>query len=247
MHPFQHLPRKFETSLQHSSLQIYHKLVLAIPHSVRTFDSAQWNQPAIAERDADRWTDWFTDQMFAAEPMGQIAVVVGAISRFDCDLERLEHDPLEADGRGIIYIRSHSGANRNPTPDQRRKLLGHWHSYREQLRQVAEPDCLLFDCHSFPSDISPLEICIGFNEDWSKPNQATIDLVRAHFAADGLTVGINNPYSNSIAPDFGFPYKSLMIELNKNLYLCERTFQLLPAAASIQRCLSRLYQKLLGI
>jgi N-formylglutamate amidohydrolase len=224
---------------------MFRKLVLAIPHSVRKFDSSQWSDPDSVERDADRWTDWFTDLMFAPKESPGIATVIGDISRFDCDLERLESDPLEAEGRGIIYTRSHSGATRNPSPELRKQLLQHWHSYRSQLRQAAEPGCLLIDCHSFPSAISPLDICIGFNEDWSRPNQETIDLVQAHFASEGLSVSINTPYSNSIAPNFGFPYQSLMIELNKRLYLCESTLTLLPRASEVQTYLACLYQQLL--
>jgi putative restriction endonuclease len=37
------------------------------------------------------------------------------------------------------------------------------------LRYNLCPDALLLDCHSFPSELSDVDICIGFNEDWSKP------------------------------------------------------------------------------
>ena len=44
-----------------------------------------------------RWTDWYTDELFTdswgSDP--RIRYLVGTVSRFDCDLERLENDPLE--------------------------------------------------------------------------------------------------------------------------------------------------------
>ena len=35
----------------------------------------------------------------------------------------------------------------------------------ETLIMLLTPDCLLIDCHSFPSDLYDCDICIGHNSD----------------------------------------------------------------------------------
>jgi N-formylglutamate amidohydrolase len=77
----------------------------------------------------------------------------------------------------------------------------------------------LLDCHSFPSELSDIDICIGYNEDWSKPNKKTIELAVNLFEDNGYKVGINEPYSNSETPDCPFEYQSMMLEVNKKVYM----------------------------
>jgi len=46
----------------------------------------------------------------------------------------------------------------------------------QQLRNALCEDALLLDCHSFPSEMGDVDICIGFNEDWAKPAKDTLEL-----------------------------------------------------------------------
>ncbi len=39
------------------------------------------------------------------------------------------------------------------------------------------------------------------------------------FEDNGYKVGINEPYSNSETPDCPFAYKSMMLEVNKKVYM----------------------------
>ena len=84
-------------------------------------------------------------------------------------------------------------------------------------------DALLLDCHSFPSEMSDIDICIGYNEDWSKPNKETIELAVNLFEDCGYKVGINEPYSNSKTPECPFTYQSMMLEVNKKVYMEDGT------------------------
>jgi len=225
---------------------MYAKLILAIPHAVRRFQAELWSDPKLVEADANRWTDWYTDELFAVERNGhRIAAVIGEVSRFDCDLERLIDDPLEVEGRGILYRTSHSQATRSLTAAQQEDFLRHWYHYRERLRRELVPQGLLIDCHSFPSSIADLDICIGFNDDASRPADDTLHQMEQYFCQLGFSVGINTPYSNSIAPEVGFRYESVMIEVNKRLYLCEQNFILLPSAERVKQSLKILYRHLL--
>jgi N-formylglutamate amidohydrolase len=222
----------------------YNRIVLAIPHSTRTFRSCDWSDRELVERDADRWTDWRTEELFDCQGLN-IFSVVGRISRFDCDLERLEDDPLEERGQGRLYTQSHSGATRVLTDAQAADLIVEWHQYRRNLADLLVDNTLLIDCHSFPCDISPIDICLGFNQDWSSPSEDLIQKIKDYFGGSGYCVGINDPYSNSITPSAGVSYHSLMIEVNKKCYL-DDAYQLSDSGVSLRRLLHELYAKLLG-
>ena len=102
-------------------------------------------------------------------------------------------------------------------------LLNLWHNHQERLRNNLCPEALLLDCHSFPSEMSDVDICIGYNEDWSKPNKETIELAVNLFEDCGYKVGINEPYSNSETPECPFTYQSMMLEVNKKVYMEDGT------------------------
>jgi N-formylglutamate amidohydrolase len=101
------------------------------------------------------------------------------------------------------------------------------------------------DCHSFPSELSDVDICIGVNNDWSRPTDFVIDLVTKVFKQAGYSVLVNHPYSNSMAPQMEFSYDSIMIELNKRIYLNEQTLELLDSASKVRVALDKLYELLL--
>ena len=105
-------------------------------------------------------------------------------------------------------------------------LLNLWHNHQKQLRHNLCSDALLLDCHSFPSELSDVEICIGYNEDWSKPNKDTIELAVNLFEDYGYKVGINEPYSNSETPECPFIYQSMMLEVNKKTYMEDGSLRL---------------------
>ena len=52
----------------------------------------------------NRMTDWHTDILFNREDP-RIKSVVFPLSRFVCDVERLENDEMEKIGQGICYER----------------------------------------------------------------------------------------------------------------------------------------------
>ena len=119
--------------------------------------------------------------------------------------------------------------------------------HRERLRRAVSSDrTLLVDCHSFPSDLSGVEICIGVNDDWSRPGDALLDRVVTHFRENGYKAEVNDPYSNSITPVCGFPYTSMMLEVNKGTYLADDGQLDYSRASMLRDCLERLLVSLLA-
>ena len=73
-----------------------------------------------------------------------------------------------------------------------------------------------------PADI---DICIGFNDDSTCPNQVTIGDIIHHFVSLGYKVGVNHPFSNSKTFSVPKEYHSVMIEVNKKRYMDEHTLE----------------------
>jgi len=172
-----------------------------------------------------KWTDWHTDYLFHGFNSSAIRSVRFPYSRFVVDAERLWNDPLEKEGQGIIY-RRFDGYRREIPLASEKLLFGLWQWHQQRLRDSLCEDALLLDCHSFPSDLSDVDICIGYNEDWSKPSKDTIEFAVNIFEDHGYKVGVNYPYSNSETPNCSFVYQSLMLEVNKKTYMEDGTLRL---------------------
>ena len=170
-------------------------------------------------------TDWHTDYLFHGFRHRDVKAVRFPYSRFIVDAERLWNDPLEAEGQGIIY-RHFNGYRRNVPKRHEAQLLRLWEGHQQRLKDNLCQDALLIDCHSFPEDMGDVDICIGFNEDWSKPSRELLDYTMNLFDSHGYSVGVNNPYSNSEAPECPFRYHSMMLEVNKRVYLEKRSLYL---------------------
>lgn len=197
------------------------KIVLNIAHTSMEFPYATKWQGDI-EPEIRHWTDNYTDALFHPNFRfaHQVVPVRYPYSRFFCDVERLEADPLERIGQGIVYSQF-QGCTRTATYEERMLALQSYYAHQcRLLQQVASPHTLLLDCHSFPAELSSdIDICLGYNNDWSKPSDELLELVRDFFEEQGATVGINVPYSNAISPRKQFNYPCLMIEANKRFYL----------------------------
>ena len=226
------------------------KIVLHIPHaSVNGIFGAygKWpSDPYFINDCVNRWTDWYTDFLFATSNEN-VTSVVFPYSRFVCDAERLDNDPMEAEGQGILY-RQFSGFKRGMLTMQESDFLylqrkQHLDAVRSQLT----PDSLLIDCHSFPSDLYDCDICIGHNSD-DTYDEHLVNLVKRQFEKSNYKVAVNKPYSNSLLPETGFIYKSLMIEVNKRVYMT-RIGTLNPSSRQWKRwfgCINSIYNTILA-
>ena len=86
---------------------MFGRIVLNIPHASPVFPFGRGGWEDGIRREIDRWTDWYTDWLFSSASRldSRIIPVAYLFSRFFCDVERLENDPLEAVGQGIVYER----------------------------------------------------------------------------------------------------------------------------------------------
>ena len=226
----------------------FNKIVLNIPHSsIERYDEG-WIGKFKMFPTVKKWTDWHTDLLFSAPDNMEDSIQAFKFpySRFYCDAERLINDPLEDKGQGIIY-RNFDDFKRNVTQGMVYNIMSAYNAYIGNLALAITDDTCVIDCHSFPSDLSDIvDICIGFNNDDSKPSDEVLNEVTNIFTDAGFNVDWNSPYSNSITPLHGGKYKSFMIEVNKKLYMDENTLEIYtPGFDRVNRAINKVYSLLL--
>ncbi|MBO8437710.1 MAG: N-formylglutamate amidohydrolase [Bacteroidetes bacterium] len=229
---------------------MYKKIVLNIPHSsLNNISDAKWSDWVTMVKQILKWTDLYTDSLFAPDEQmfdldRQFEIHKFNHNRFYIDAERLVDDEMEKIGQGIIYT-CFEGHNRIVTEEEKEKLMMIYYRYIDSFREtltISENDTLLIDCHSFPNEKSPdTDFCIGYNEDWSKPCSKVIKGIGNILENNGFRVGINEPYSNSLTPIPTNNYHSLMIEVNKKLYMSEITKEMSPESYKINKLINEIY------
>lgn len=222
---------------------MFDRIVLNIPHSVplAPVTAKQWNDPATALRASDRWTDWDTHRLFASADERVIPVRF-LHSRFECDAERLPGDPMETQGQGIIYTRFGTGLSRKVSRITEAELMHLYWEHTAAVRSLSTPGSLVVDCHSFPADLADTDVCIGYNEDDSYPEDA-VRVIRDWFTNFGYKVSENTPYSNAFLGGDGS--KSVMLEINKRLYMTDEKRIDDDKFAHLHDCIEGCYLKLL--
>lgn len=222
-----------------------HRIILNIPHSSITgiFDNkiGGWNpEPEFINGCVNVWTDWWTDSLFYSNnPL--VKTFVFPYSRFVCDVERLENDPMEIKGQGIIYTRFNEFQRNQLSVGTINKLLDLRSVYLKSISNALNESSVLIDCHSFPGYLSETEICIGFNANESC-DEHIIEIVKNVCIKHGYKVSLNTPFSNSITPETNFSYPSLMIEVNKKVYMNENAITLKPEGFKrLRGCINEIY------
>lgn len=231
----------------------YNRIVLNEPHASieGLYDDklSGWNVDERFINDVVfRLTDWHTDFLFHGFRHAKIRTVRFPFSRFIVDAERLWDDPMENIGQGIIY-RHFDGYRRQVSELHETQLLQLWDRHQRKLKGNLCEGALLLDCHSFPEDMGDVDICIGFNEDWSRPSKELLEYAVNLFEDNGYSVGINYPYSNSEAPACSFTYQSMMLEVNKRVYLEQRSAYLkthCDKKRSVREMVNRLLERVAG-
>lgn len=242
-------------------------IILHIPHSGTKFPTSLERFDNIFLEKAKDVIDYYTDELFIPDQAPSSIIPVSfEWCRTFCDVERMIDDPLEKKNLGISYDsnfmddthgffqigeKMYGVLNRDTAE---RLYVGHHQKVENAL--LEHPGSLVIDCHSFSSGPTPLlpdaskaaayDICIGFNEDRTRPSDHVIHIIMDHFLSQGYKVGINTPFSN--AKTFSTPssYKAVMIEVNKRLYMDESTLEKKPEFEKLRTEISSLYGKLIG-
>lgn len=211
-----------------------------------------------------RLTDWYTDELFAGLAELGATFFVNDLSRLVFDPERFLDDsvePMAARGQGVVYwLGTRSQLLREASTELRdRHVHKRYRAYHaaldglvsEQLDGAGE--CLVIDCHSFPSVPLPSEldqtpdrpdICIG--TDPVHTPEALASAMEQAFAVEGLRVLRDTPFAGTFVPSgyYGTDTRvhSVMIEVRRGLYMDESSAERLAGfevvAATIVRAVT---------
>lgn len=222
-------------------------VVLHIPHASTRIPPSRRQGIILSDAELDaetlRTTDWFTDEIFQLTASNRIQFPV---SRLVVDPERFSEDEREPQakvGRGVIYSSTtHGDILRNELSLKERASLLDEYYYPHHSRLTAAVEravekngrCLIIDCHSFPSKPLPYEldsdgerpdICIG--ADSFHTSEAFLNAAQALFQELGYQTSVNSPFSGSMVPSSFYQndeaVESIMIEVNRSLYMDEKT------------------------
>jgi N-formylglutamate amidohydrolase len=176
--------------------------------------------------------------------------IVSKISRLVVDIERFDNDNLEtmsSVGMGVLYEKSTKGKSIRKLSRARKNQLLHsvYYPYHQNLETLADiclkkfGKCLIIDCHSFPEIARTYEpdqskrnhdICLGSNH-FHTP-KIIFDTFKDNFKKGGFKVKQNIPFSGTIVPAKYFNKNknvySIMIEVNRKLYMDENNFYKKP-------------------
>lgn len=191
-------------------------------------------------------TDRYTMERFSAitDLGGQI--FVNNYSRLVVDPERFENDDEEImsqKGMGVIYTKTASQQmlRKEPSLIEREEILStYFRPYHAALRKEVQEmlerfgRCLIIDCHSFPSKPLPYEfdqssdrpdICIGTDQ-FHTPKEL-ITQIRSFCKTNGINMVIDKPFAGTYVPLMHLHkdrrVSSIMIEVNRGLYMNEAT------------------------
>lgn len=198
-------------------------MILHIPHSSTLIPASY---PKLDPRSVDLYTDHATDRLFEYSGAERF---VFPYSRFFVDVERFLDDPLEEEGHGWFYTHDYHGNNYRDVPGgEELDYFTGWHS---RIRTHVEAELarrdrvVLVDCHSFgawqvphASPESLPDVCIGVNDDGSTPGELR-ELVTRELNALGYRTVVNFPYPGSMKFSERPGFETVMIEVNKRVYL----------------------------
>jgi len=237
-------------------------VVLHVPHDSTLVPDAVRDQFLLSDAELQhellRMTDQLTHAIFAAPPCAA-AVVRAPVSRLVVDVERFEDDanePMAERGMGAVYTTtSASMPLRRPlAADEREALLRDWYRPHHARLEAAVADalaahgqCLVIDCHSFPSEALPYEraeprawrpdICIG--TDAFHTHEWLAESFLAAFEEAGWRVARDTPFSGAIVPASRYRQDArvaaVMVELRRGLYLDEAAGTPLPGFEAFAR------------
>lgn len=204
---------------------------------------------------ADNYTDLLYGELLFVS-----SFIMSKISRVVVDIERFENEseePMSKVGMSALYTRTSGGSLLRNISQENKEVLGKaYKDYHTAFLELVNDSLLknkmaiIVDCHSFPSvpriyeqdqkDSRP-DICLGVDE-YHTPQELVV-MLKSTFEDAGFRVDINTPFAGSIVP-VALHKKdkrviSVMIEVNRKLYMNEETFEKAENFSEVSTLISR--------
>ena len=237
------------------------ELILAIPHSsthiINDGTIEQIMFPRV-QADALQCADLYTDILF---DYSNAKKIICPVSRMSVDVERYldrEEEQMASFDRGAFYKVLNDGQTVYRT-NINIDLLDIYIQYHKQLKETVEvvkkenKEPFIIDCHSFNEESFEfdlcknkedrnVDICFGYNNEKDLPKDV-FEKIESWTKENNFTYYFNKPYSGTITCE-GCK-KSLMIELNKRIYLMKDNITPQPTMYKIQMQIKKLLDSFL--
>jgi N-formylglutamate amidohydrolase len=213
-------------------------------------------------------TDRYTPELFEGiVAMGGLSFM-NNYSRLVVDPERFEDNKdeiMSSQGMGAVYTKTAHQQELRKYPAEREKevlLSTYFRPYHKALEFEVQKirdrfgRCLIIDCHSFSSKTLPYEldqfpvrpdICLG-TDPFHTPREL-IARARSFCKANGLDVTIDKPFTGTYVPlkYLGKDEKifSIMVEVNRSLYMDEKTGDKLSSFSEAKRMIDSLIKEVM--
>ncbi len=243
-----------------------HHYLMHIPHSGTDIPDTYLDSYLLPREELQetvyQYCDLYTDALF--DPfLRQFGGVKSHYSRLLFDPERFGDDRLETmhTKYGLGWFYENAILSKKPLRDTTHKeairplFEAHHaelnHKTAEKLDRYGQ--CTIIDCHSFSDtpywfmeqEVTFPDICIGFEK--RHVDEQVVAYIKEVF--EGYNIGINTPYSGALVPTAYWGkderVKSVMIEINKRLYLESDNITKSVDYPEIEKRLATLLSKLL--
>ncbi len=219
------------------------KVIVHIPHSSTDIPEEYKKLFVVDDEKLSKelllMTDRYTDELFEHGNS-----VVFPVSRLVCDVERFRSESDEEmteKGMWVCYKKTSDGKPLKICTDEHKNeiLTRYYDVHHKKLTEAVESalkehgECIIVDAHSFSSAPLPHEksqetprpdICIG-TDDIHTPYQL-LEFCKDFFESKGYSVKTNCPFGGTIVPVDCYgkneQIKSVMIEINRSLYMNEQ-------------------------
>lgn len=218
------------------------KLLIHVPHSSLALPEEFMTRVLFKREEILRENKFLCDlKVENFIPKDFKSTVIFPYSRMFCDVERFRSDELESMaklGMGAVYKKDTNGIDFIEYDEEYKNYVldNFYDKHHFELENTVEEiinsygTCEIIDLHSF-SDLMVYklfkrsenpDICIGVEESFC--DYELVELTKSYFEKLRYSVKINYPYQGSLVPTKYYfsldkRVKSLMIEINKRVYL----------------------------
>jgi N-formylglutamate amidohydrolase len=241
------------------------EILIHIPHSSYYIPTEYKNLFLINKQELKKeqllMTDSYTDELFNT---GQKQIIF-PISRLICDVKRFrskQDEEMTQQGMWVCYTKRHNQENlKRITKSHEEEILEKFYDKHHQLFEKEVENilnqnnkCLIIDAHSFCSKVLPYElykdesrpqICLGTDDFHTDSN--IINYFKKAFEEKGYKVDVNSPFKGTIVPLKFYKkenkVQSIMIEINRNIYMDEKTGKRTKRFATLQKDLKEIISK----
>ena len=217
-----------------------HYYLLHLPHCGTTIPQKYREDYLLTQDELTQniyqYSDLYTDELFD-DFYKTFGGVKNSYTRLFFDPERFGDDEDEAMQKkfGLGWFYENAILSKKPLRklDNKKEIRTFFDAHHKELNRLTQEKldiynrCTVIDCHSFSNErywfhnknLELPDICIGFEE--RHVDGALVDMILEVF--NGYNIKINTPYIGSLVPTNYWQkdtrVKSVMIEINKKIYL----------------------------